>query len=103
RAGAGAAAEPGGDEHEVGTGERLEDLVRVLERRLAADVRIGAGAEALRQLAADLQLDGGRIVQQRLLVGVGDDELDVAEPGAHHAAHGIAAAAAHADDLDACA
>ena len=38
---------------------------------------------------------------QRLQVGVGDDELDAVEPGLHHAVHGIAAAAAHADHLDA--
>src|SRR5258705_887754 len=52
------------------------DLVGVLERRLAADVGIGAGAEPLGQLAADLQLDARRVGVQRLPVGVGDDELD---------------------------
>ena len=39
RAGAGAAAEAGGHEHHVGAVERLDDLVGVLERGLAADVR----------------------------------------------------------------
>ena len=56
-AGAGAAAEAGGHEDHVGAVERLNDLLGVFERRLPADVRIGAGAEALGQLAADLQLD----------------------------------------------
>ena len=53
---AGAAAEPGRDEHHVGAVERLDQLLGVLERRLAADVRIGAGAEPLGELRADLQL-----------------------------------------------
>ena len=38
-AGAGAAAEPGRDEHHVGAVERFDQLLGVLERRLAADVR----------------------------------------------------------------
>ena len=62
---------------------------------------IGAGAEPLGQLGADLQLDRRRIQLQRLQVGVGDDELDAVEPGRHHAVDGVAAAAADADDLDA--
>ncbi len=46
-------------------------------------------------------LTGAALFEQRLLVGVGDDELDVAESGLHHAVDGVAAAAADADDLDA--
>ena len=67
----------------------------------AADVRIGAGAEALRQFVANLHLDGRRVVLERLQIGVGDDELDAAEAGLHHAIDGVAAAAADADHLDA--
>ena len=52
RAGAGAAAHAGGDEHHVGAGERLGDARGVLERGGAADLRVGAGAEALGQVAA---------------------------------------------------
>ena len=81
RAGAGAAAEAGRDEHHVGAVERLDQLFGVFERRLAADVRIGAGAEPLGQLGADLQLDRRLIEVQRLQIGVGDDELDAVEPG----------------------
>ena len=55
-AGAGAAAEAGGHEDHVRAVERFDQLVGVLEGRLPADVRIGAGAEALGQLRADLQL-----------------------------------------------
>ena len=101
RAGAGAAAEAGRDEDHVGAVERLDDLLGVLERRRAADVRVGAGAEPLGQLRADLQLDRRGVGLQRLQVGVGDDELDAVEPGAHHPVDGVAAAAADADHLDA--
>ena len=79
----------------------LISVVGVLERGLPADVRIGAGAEALGQLAADLNLHRRRAVPQRLRVGVGDDELDAAEAGLNHARDGVAAAAADADHLDA--
>ena len=62
---------------------------------------IGAGAEPLRQLAADLDLVRRGVELQRLQVGVGDDELDAVESGLHHAVDGIAAAAADAHHLDA--
>ena len=55
-AGAGAAAEAGGDEDHVGAFERLDDLVGVFERGLAADFGIGAGAEAVGELGAELDL-----------------------------------------------
>ena len=62
---------------------------------------IGSGAEPLGQLRSDLQLDRRGVQPQRLHVGVGDDELDAVEAGSDHAVHGIAAAAADADDFDA--
>src|SRR2546421_179376 len=80
---------------------RSDDLVRVLQRRLPSDVRVGAGAESLRQLAADLQLDRRGTGPERLQIGVGDDELDAVETDLHHAVDGVAAAAADADDFDA--
>ena len=46
-------------------------------------------------------LIGAALFLQRLQVGVGDDELDAVEAGAHHAVDGVAAAAADADHLDA--
>ena len=78
-AGAGAAAQAGGQEDHVGAVEHLEDLLGVLERRLPADLGIGAGAEPLGELAADLQLDRRPALAQRLQVGVGGDELDAAQ------------------------
>ena len=65
-----------------------------------ADARVGAGAEALRALRADLELDVGVRHQQRLRVRVDGDELAAREAGLDHAADGVRAAAAHADDLD---
>src|SRR5439155_8797594 len=96
-----AAAKPRGHEHHVGAVERLDDLLGVLERRLPADVRIGARAQAFRQLAADLQLDRGGILPERLQIGVGDDELDALEAHVDHAVDGVAPAAANADHFDA--
>ena len=56
RAGAGSAAEAGGDEHHVGAFQRLDDLVGVFQRGLAADFGIGARAQAVGQLDAELDL-----------------------------------------------
>ena len=61
RAGAGAAAEAGGDEHHVGAVERLEDLLGVLERRLRADLRIGAAPSPLVSLAPSWSFIGARL------------------------------------------
>ena len=59
RARAGAAALARGDEDHVGALERLLDLVAALVGGAVARVRVGAGAEAARELAADLELDVG--------------------------------------------
>ena len=99
-AGAGAAAEAGGDEDHVGAFERLDDLVGIFERGLAADFGIGAGAQAVGELHAELDLHGRARHAQRLQVGVGDDEFDALHAGIDHAVDGVVAASAHADDLD---
>ena len=51
RAGAGAAAHAAGDERHVGAGQQLDDALAILERGLAADLGIRAGAEALGHVA----------------------------------------------------
>ena len=99
-AGARAAPEAGRDEDHVGALEQPRDGLGILERGVASDVGVRAGAEALRQLAAELHLDGRRRVAQRLHVRVRHDELDAGELRRHHAAHRVATAAAEADDLD---
>ena len=77
RARAGAAALAGGDEHHVGAAERALDLVVGLLGGTAADLRVGAGAEALGQLAADVDLHGASLICELLDVGVDRDELDL--------------------------
>ena len=99
-AGAGAAALAGGDEHHVGAADHLFDLVVVRFGGRAADLGVAAGAEAPREVAADVELDVGVAHQQRLGVGVDGDELDALQAGVDHAVHGVDAAAADADDLD---
>ena len=101
-AGAGAATLAGRDEHHVRALERFLELVAALHRRFLADARLGAGAEAARELGADVDLHLRVAHQQRLRVGVDRDELDAAQTCVDHAVDGVRAAAADADDLDHC-
>ena len=57
-AGARAAAQAGGDEHHVRALQQLDDAVGVFERRLAAELGVGAGAQAVGDLGAELELVG---------------------------------------------
>jgi hypothetical protein len=76
------------------------DLVVALLRRLPADRRLGAGAEALRQLAPDVDLRL-RIGNLELLhVGVDRDELHLVDAGVDHAVDGVEPRAPDTDDLD---
>jgi hypothetical protein len=68
--------------------------------RLAAFVRIRAGAKTAGEIAADVQLDVGIAHQQRLGVRVHCNELDPAKPGLDHPVDRVDAAAADAHDLD---
>ena len=77
--GAGAAAHAGGDEAHVAAGEALDDLLDQLLGRGGADLGAGAGAEALGDAGAELELVAGLALLQRLGVGVGDDELAALE------------------------
>ena len=99
-AGAGAAALAGGDEDHVGPLEDLLDLLRVVLGGLAADLRVGPGAEPAGELTPDVELDVGVAHEQRLRVGVDGDELDAAQPDLDHPVDGVDAAAADPDDLD---
>ena len=102
RAGPGAAALAGGDEDHVGALERLLDLGPVLLGGQAPHLGVAAGAQAPGELAPDVELQVGVAHQQRLGVGVGGDELDVAQPRVDHPVDGVDAAAADPDDLDHC-
>ncbi len=96
RAGAGAAAHAGGDEHHVRAGEFLHDPVERVFGAGPADIGLGAGAQAFAELDAAFGLGLG----ERLGVGVGDDEFDTFELGADHVVDRIAAGAAHAEHGD---
>ena len=100
RARAGAAALAGGDEDHVRAAQLLLQLVVRLVGRAASDVGVGAGAEALRELAADVDLDRRVARAERLDVGVDGDELDLADAGVDHPVDGVEAGAADAHDLD---
>ena len=70
------------------------------ERGLAADVRVGTGAEAVGQLLAELHLARGAVGKQRLGVGVAGQEFRAGQRAVDHRVEGVAAAPAHPDDLD---
>src|SRR6185503_9127752 len=97
-----AAALARSDEDHVGALQRLLQLVAALLGGREADLGIRAGAEAAGRLRADVDLDVGVRVQQRLCVGVDSDELDAGETGLDHAVDRVRPAAADADDLDHC-
>src|SRR5690606_5766677 len=61
---------------------------------------VGAGAQALGDAGAELQLELGAAVADRLGVGVGGDELNAVDAAVDHVRDRVAAAAAHADHLD---
>jgi hypothetical protein len=63
-------------------------------------LRIRARTQALGDVAAELQLQFRAAVLDRLRIGVRGDELDAFDAAVDHVRHGVAAAAAHADDLD---
>jgi hypothetical protein len=66
-----------------------------------ASSSIASSAAARRQGRAELHAALGLRVEQRLAVGVGDEELDAIETHRDHVVDRIGAAAADADDRDA--
>ncbi len=80
---------------------RAQHFVAVLLDGLAADLGARAGTEPARELLADLDLDVGLGVEERLRVGVDRDELDAFEVLVDHAVDGVAATAADAHDFHA--
>ena len=99
-AGAGAAAHTGGDEHHIGILQRLGDLVAALLGALTAHLGVGAGALAMGQLLADLDLIVGAGHVQRLLVRIDGHKIHALGAGFHHSVHHVVSAAADADDLN---
>ena len=98
-AGAGPAAHTGGDEDHLRALQGVCDLVLALLGGALADLRVGTCAAALGELGAELYFRCSMVLGESLLVGVHCDELDALQAVADHAVDGVAAAAAHADDL----
>ncbi len=86
--------------HHVGAAQQFDDALAIFQRGLAADLGIRARAEALGDVAAELQRDLRAAVLERLRIGVGADEIHALDIRLHHVRDRVAAAAAHADDLD---
>ena len=99
-AGAGAAAHASGDKQHVGAGNGLDDAFAVLECGAASDLRTCPRAQALGELRTDADLRRRQGAQQRLLVGVGANELDALHTAVDHVVDCIAAATTHSDDFD---
>jgi hypothetical protein len=76
------------------------DLVVGLLGRLAAEIRIRARAQALRELTADVKLDGRLAGAELLDVRVHRDELDLRDAGLDHAVDRIQASPSDTDDAD---
>ncbi len=91
------AAHAGGDEHHVRARDLRPDLLDGFFGRGLADLGLGAGAEALGQVDAQLNAMLGAGGGQRLRVGVGDDEFDAGQARRDHVVDGVAACAADAD------
>ena len=100
RAGAGAAAPAGGDEHHIGVLQGLGNLAAAFLSGLAANLRVGSGALAVSQLLANLDLIRCHRFVKHLLVRVDRHEVHTGYAGAHHTVYHVIAAAAYADDLD---
>ena len=98
-----AAAHAGRDEQHVRAFDRLVNAVAILHGRLAADVGIGAGPEALGNIAADLQGRANARSLERLRIRVGTDEVNAFDARVYHVADRVTAAATDANDFDNCA
>ena len=99
-AGTGAAALAAGDKHHVGASERLGDVVAGLIGSLAANLGIGAGAQAAGKVGADVHLDIGIRDRECLSIGVDGNKLDAADALFDHSIDRVGTAAADADHLN---
>ena len=79
--GAGAAAQPGGDEHHVAALQGAADGVGGLDGGFPPDVGVGPGAQAFRQAFAQLDFHGRLGDFQGLGIGVGGNEFHPLEIG----------------------
>ena len=96
-----ATAQAGGDEDHIRSLQRFDDLLRVFKSSAAANIGVGAGAQAHREPHAKLELYRSLRCLERLHIGVGGDKLHAFHVGGNHTVYRIAAATTHADYLDA--
>ena len=99
-AGARAATFAGGDEHHVGFGQDLCDLVAAFLSCLSTDLGIRAGSQAARKIFTDMN---GFICighQKSLVVRINGDELNALDSSLNHAVDCVCSAAADTHDAD---
>jgi len=101
-ASAGPASLARGDEDHVRALQGLADVVLVVLGGLAPDGGVGAGAQAPREIPADVELGVSVGHEQRLGVGVDGDEFDATQTGLNHAVDRVDAATADTHHLDDC-
>src|SRR5690606_16126859 len=95
-----AASHAGGDEDQVGALEALGDFFFSFLGGVAADFRVGPGAQALGEAGAGLNLFRGQGSGEGLGIGVDGDEVNTLQAGFDHAVEGVVAAAPYTHDLD---
>ena len=100
RTGAGTTPHAGGDEQHIGTFDDFEDTIPIFHRGLPPDIRICAGTQAFRDIAANLQCRPNSGGVQCLRIRVGANKIDTFDAAVHHMRDSVAAAAAHTDDFD---
>ena len=99
-AGTGAASFTAGDEHHIGTLQRLFDVGLVILRGLGTLLRVGAGAQATACLIGQGNLDVGVRAKQILGIGVDSHKFNVLQTFSDHAVHGVATCTTDTDNLD---
>ena len=100
RAGAGAAAHTGGDEHHVRPFQDLCQGGAALLSGLLADLGLGACTHAVCQLLADLHLVLADGLVQVLLIRIHGHKFHTVDTGFDHPVDNIIACAADTDHLD---
>jgi hypothetical protein len=82
----------------MGAIELLHNFFDAFFSRRPAHVGLCARAQAARQLGAELNAARGKIMPQRLIVRIGNDEFHALQIGANHIVNGIPASTTAADD-----
>ena len=100
RAGAGAAAETGAEEHDAAALDRGADLLFRLQHRLVAEFGIAAGAEAFGEIDAELDFLPGEAGAERADVGVEGEQFGAFHAIERDAFEHVGAGTAEADDFD---